>query len=108
MDNDLEKTESERVDIFHDFVKAKLDDGSLGKAAKDVLNEAERLEITNKAPIVLCELLFDEGMVSQVNLYCTLHMLNVSRRFTCFSYRSGSTKTCFFVSRTRTRRLRST
>ncbi len=66
MDNDLEKTESERVDIFHDFVKGKIDDGSLDKSAKEVLSEAERLEITNKAPIVLCELLFTEAMVAQI------------------------------------------
>ena len=66
MDNDLEKTESERVDIFHDYVKGKIDDGTLDKSAKEVLSEAERLEITNKAPIVLCELLFNESMVSQI------------------------------------------
>ncbi len=67
MDNDLEKTEAARVDIFHEFVKGKLKDGSVCKESKEILTEAERLEIVNKAPIVLCELLFDEAMVSQVN-----------------------------------------
>lgn len=66
MDKDVEKTESERVNIFHKFVKVKIDDGSLDKSAKEVLGEAERLEIVNKAPIVLCELLFNEAMVSQI------------------------------------------
>ena len=33
------------------------------------MTEAERLEIVNKAPIVLCELLFDENMVSQIKKF---------------------------------------
>ncbi len=74
MDADLEKTESERVDIFHDFVKAKIDDGTLEKSAKEVLSEAERLEIANKAPIVLCELLFDDGMVAQIKKHRKLFL----------------------------------
>jgi len=66
MDNDLEKTETERANIFHDFVKAKIEDGSLDNSAKEVLMEAERLEVTNKAPLILCELLFSDTMVSQI------------------------------------------
>lgn len=67
MDNDMEKTESERVDIFHDFVKAKIDAGVLGNSSKEVHAEAERLEVANKAPIVLCELLFGETMIAPVS-----------------------------------------
>ena len=32
---------------------------------KEILGEAERLEVKNKAPIVLCELLFDEKMFKE-------------------------------------------
>eukprot|EP00095_Tigriopus_kingsejongensis_P006771 maker-scaffold637_size121548-snap-gene-0.16 protein:Tk06771 transcript:maker-scaffold637_size121548-snap-gene-0.16-mRNA-1 annotation:"eukaryotic translation initiation" len=68
MDNDLEKTESERIDIFHDFLKAKLKESGTGYilADKEVFTEAERLEVSNKATIVLCELLFDENIAVQI------------------------------------------
>jgi translation initiation factor 5 len=74
MDDDLEKTETERINIFHNFVKAKIADGSLEGGAKEVLAEAERLEVTNKAPIVLCELLFTEAMVQQIKKHKKLFL----------------------------------
>jgi len=67
MDNDLEKSETDRINIFHDFVKAKIDQGKdLGSVDREILTEAERLEVTNKATIVLCELIFDDAMLAQV------------------------------------------
>jgi len=68
MDNDMDKSELDRVNIFHDFVKAKINSGiDVSKSDKEVFTEAERLEIATKAPIVLCELLFDsEGMIAQI------------------------------------------
>jgi len=64
IDNDMEKPETDRINIFHQFVKQKIQSGPLtAQVHKDILGEAERLEIKNKAPIVLCELLFDAKMV---------------------------------------------
>lgn len=64
IDNDLEKPEVERINIFHQFVKQKIQAGALTAAVqKEILTEADRLEVRNKAPIVLCELLFDEKMM---------------------------------------------
>jgi translation initiation factor 5 len=65
IDNDMEKPENERINIFHKFVKNKIQSGLGLNAAvqKEIVGEAERLEVKNKAPIVLCELLFDEKMV---------------------------------------------
>ncbi|KAG0418479.1 hypothetical protein HPB47_004827 [Ixodes persulcatus] len=63
LDDDLEKSEQERVDIFYNFVKGRRD-GSLDP--REVVGEAERLEVRDKAPLVLCELLFDDQMLSQV------------------------------------------
>jgi len=64
IDNDLEKPEVERINIFHQFVKQKIQAGALTAAVqKEILTESERLEVKNKAPIVLCELLFDEKMM---------------------------------------------
>jgi len=66
MNDDLEKPEGERINIFHDYVKARLDKITDMATEKDIFREAERLEVSAKAPIVLCELLFDEAMVSQI------------------------------------------
>lgn len=63
LDDDLEKSEQERVDIFYNFIKGRRD-ASLDP--REVVGEAERLEIRDKAPLVLCELLFDDQMLSQV------------------------------------------
>uniref|UniRef100_A0A1E1XAA5 Eukaryotic translation initiation factor 5 n=1 Tax=Amblyomma aureolatum TaxID=187763 RepID=A0A1E1XAA5_9ACAR len=64
LDDDLEKTEQERMDIFYNYVKAHKGAGNLD--GKEVVGEAERLEVRDKAPLVLCELLFDENILSQV------------------------------------------
>jgi translation initiation factor 5 len=67
MDNDLEKPEAERINIFHDFVKAKIAGDSLSSVDKEIHTESERLEITAKAPIVLCELLLnDEKIIAAI------------------------------------------
>ncbi len=75
MDGDLDKTEAQRVNILHDLVKSKIvvdeaGGSTLSLTPKEVVVEAERLEVSNKAPIVLCELLFDGSMVSQVSKSC--------------------------------------
>jgi len=77
IDNDLEKPEVERINIFHQFVKKKIQAGALTAVVqKEILGEAERLEVKNKAPIVLCELLFDEKMLKekQISKYKTLFL----------------------------------
>lgn len=69
--DDLEKTEKERMDIFYAQVKRKLEAGVLEKAddQKELLAEAERLEIKTKAPLVLMELLFDQNALQQAKKY---------------------------------------
>lgn len=66
LDDDLEKTEQERMDIFYNYVKAHRKAGNGSLDAKEVVGEAERLEVRDKAPLVLCEVLFDEGILGQV------------------------------------------
>jgi len=69
MDDDMEKSEGDRVNILHDYIKDKLSSGSISFAdEKSIHTEAERLEIVSKAPIVLCELLLDEKIIAQVSL----------------------------------------
>lgn len=66
--DDYDKTEKERIDIFYELVKSKRDKKQLDDVPthKDLLIEAERLDIVNKAPLVLAELLFTENIINDV------------------------------------------
>ncbi|XP_034941728.1 eukaryotic translation initiation factor 5 [Chelonus insularis] len=68
---DLDKSEKERMDIFYKLVKCRRDAGQLDNH-KELVSEAERLEIKTKAPLVLAELLFDQGIAAQVKKYRVL------------------------------------
>ncbi|XP_063993985.1 eukaryotic translation initiation factor 5 [Diachasmimorpha longicaudata] len=68
---DLEKSEKERMDIFYKLVKSRRDAGQL-ENHKEFVAEAERLEIKTKAPLVLAELLFDQGIAGQVKKHRVL------------------------------------
>jgi len=76
MDNDMEKTEKEKMDIFHKYVNAKKEIGKLSQTdEKEILVEAERLEIVNKATIVLCEVMLDgDKVVPQITEYKRLFL----------------------------------
>ena len=45
-----------------------------GKMEKDIVTEAERLDIKDKAPMVLVELLFDENIMQQIKRFRTLFL----------------------------------
>lgn len=66
--DDLEKTPKERADLFYSYVKQRHDQGQLTKPGidKDIVTEADRLEVKDKAPLVLCELIFDSNILTQV------------------------------------------
>lgn len=74
INDDLEKTEKERMDIFYELVKAKRQQGVLDQKSvhKELLSEAERLEIKTKVPLVLAEILFDQNMRNQIYDYRAL------------------------------------
>lgn len=69
---DLDKPEKERLDILYGIVKAKKDSGVLEslQTQKELVSEADRLDIKTKTPLILAELLFDQNILSQV---CNLH-----------------------------------
>lgn len=73
IDSDMDKSEEDRVNIFFKFVQVKK--GLInGAVSKEILAEAERLEIKNKAPVILCELLFNDKMFKekQIKKYSNL------------------------------------
>lgn len=68
------------MNIFHKYVVIKKNAGPVNPAAsKEILAEAERLEVKNKAPMVLCELFLDQNIMKekQIKKY-----RNVFLRFT--------------------------
>ncbi|PSN43454.1 Eukaryotic translation initiation factor 5 [Blattella germanica] len=74
--DDLEKTEKERMDLLYEFIKTRRDSGQLLQinVHKELVTEAERLEIKSKAPLVLAELLFDQNIHTQVKKYRILFL----------------------------------
>ncbi|XP_017765670.1 PREDICTED: eukaryotic translation initiation factor 5 [Eufriesea mexicana] len=69
--DDLDKTEKERMDMFYKLVKCRRDAGQLDNH-KELITEAERLEIKTKAPLILAELLFDQNIAAQAKKYRVL------------------------------------
>ncbi|XP_011674971.1 eukaryotic translation initiation factor 5-like [Strongylocentrotus purpuratus] len=78
LNDDLEKTGQERLDIFYKFVKAKKAGGDLKGCDKEFLVEAERLDVKDKGPLILAELLLDEQVLTQLkqHQYHFLRLLN--------------------------------
>jgi len=70
--DDLEKTEKERVDLFHSYVKQRRDQEMDAKLEKDIFGEAERLEVKDKAPLVVCELFFGANILADLKKYARL------------------------------------
>ncbi|XP_013397528.1 eukaryotic translation initiation factor 5 [Lingula anatina] len=66
---DLEKTPKERADLFYSFVKNKKESGNLIGSDKEILAEAEKLEVKDKAPLILCEVLLSENIVKELKDY---------------------------------------
>lgn len=69
LSDDLERTVEERVNILFDFVKKKKEEGIIDSSDKDIVAEAERLDVKAMGPLVLTEVLFDEKIREQIKKY---------------------------------------
>lgn len=76
LNDDLEKTQDERMQIFFEFVekKAKTCDLTVAENQKAIKSEADRLDISDKAVIVLCEVLFKDNLIEKIKLYKNLFL----------------------------------
>jgi len=72
--DDLDKSIEDRVNIFFKFVKNKINADSNNIPDKDVVAEAERLDIKDKAVLVLAELLLNEKILTQLTTYRKLFL----------------------------------
>ncbi|MEE6493762.1 hypothetical protein FKM82_016937 [Ascaphus truei] len=69
LSEDVEKPIEERVNILFDFVKKKKEEGVIDTSDKDILAEAERLDVKAMGPLVLTEVLFDDKIREQIKKY---------------------------------------
>ncbi|XP_006003414.1 eukaryotic translation initiation factor 5 [Latimeria chalumnae] len=69
LSDDLERTVEERVNMLFDFVKKKKEEGVIDTADKEILAEAERLDVKAMGPLVLSEVLFNEKIRDQIKKY---------------------------------------
>eukprot|EP00118_Oscarella_pearsei_P000253 m.4523 g.4523 ORF g.4523 m.4523 type:complete len:414 (+) comp10895_c0_seq2:391-1632(+) len=60
---------SDRVDAFFKFVQQKKANGLLAKDIGQIVQEAKRLEVFDKAPLVIAELVFDKNVQKQIKEY---------------------------------------
>lgn len=73
MSEDAEKTLQERADMFYSFVEQKKAVDQID--GKEILAKAEHLEVKDKAPLVLVELLLDDKILLQLKKYRILFLL---------------------------------
>lgn len=74
--DDLEKTPQERINIFYEYLKVKKASDQLTGAdnEKAIVGEAERLDIKEKAPLVMVEVLLDDNILAQLKGYRNLFL----------------------------------
>ncbi|ELT94836.1 hypothetical protein CAPTEDRAFT_21718 [Capitella teleta] len=72
--DDLEKSPQERINIFYEYLKAKKSADQLTGSdnEKAIIGEAERLDIKEKAPLVMVEVLLDSNILAQLKTYRNL------------------------------------
>ncbi|XP_060070518.1 eukaryotic translation initiation factor 5-like [Ylistrum balloti] len=74
LSDDLEKSQDDRLEMFYQFVKSKCDSNNMAAVEKDIVAEAERLEVKDKGTLVLVELLFDTKILSQIKQHRRLFL----------------------------------
>lgn len=77
LNDDMEKSPEERLQIFFELVKKKKEacEGNFDVIAqKDIVAEADRLDIRDKAVLALCESLFDEKILIQIKQHRLLFL----------------------------------
>ncbi|CAF1048701.1 unnamed protein product [Adineta ricciae] len=72
--NDLDKPLNERCDQFNRLVEKKKKDKQLNQieTIKDIVAEAERLEIMEQAPFVVAQCIFTENIIKEIDEYKVL------------------------------------
>jgi translation initiation factor 5 len=78
--DDLEKSTEERLMLFLNFVQKKKESSPEGfdvQSQKEIVAEADRLDVKDKAVLALCDALFDDNIIQEVKTHRML-LLRVS------------------------------
>lgn len=73
IDNDLEKKIEDRLDMLHQYFLKEKNKGDLGDG-KQLLNEAERLELKTKGALLLVDVLLTKDVVKELKTYRTIFL----------------------------------
>uniref|UniRef100_A0A0K0F265 Eukaryotic translation initiation factor 5 n=1 Tax=Strongyloides venezuelensis TaxID=75913 RepID=A0A0K0F265_STRVS len=68
LDKDLDKPIEDRLDMLYHFLLKAKEDGTLSDW-RIIVNESERLELKVKAPLLLCDVIFDQDILKQISQY---------------------------------------
>uniref|UniRef100_A0A0N4Z3H6 Eukaryotic translation initiation factor 5 n=1 Tax=Parastrongyloides trichosuri TaxID=131310 RepID=A0A0N4Z3H6_PARTI len=68
IDKDLDKSLEERLDILYNFIVKAKENGTICDG-KLIANEAERLDLKIKAPLLLADVIFDTDILKQISQY---------------------------------------
>lgn len=71
IDKDLDKPIEDRLDMLYHFIKEAKKNGTIC-SGRILLNEAERLELKVKTPLLLCDVIFDQDILKQIPQYRSL------------------------------------
>lgn len=76
LNEDLKKSEKERMYMFLEFVenKAEKTDLTAAEHQKTIKAEADRLDISDKAPIALCAILLKDNLIEKIKTYKNLFL----------------------------------
>lgn len=88
LNDDLEKSQEERLALFFEFLskQASTIDLTSGENQKAIKAEADRLDISDKAVIVLCEILLKDNTIEKVKLYKNLFLRFTLENHKCQKY----------------------
>lgn len=90
MSNDLERSQEERFNIFYRFVENKKKSNEIVGSDKELVSEAVRLDIKDKAVLALAEVLFDQNILQQIPKYRVLLLRFVTNNHKAQRYLLGA------------------
>jgi translation initiation factor 5 len=70
----IDKSEKERFEMLHDYVKARIVEIHDVETRIEIHNEAVRLDVIQKSPSILVELLFSSEIIAEAKKYRNLFL----------------------------------
>ncbi|EDO43054.1 predicted protein [Nematostella vectensis] len=88
--DDLERPEEQRFNMLYEFVKSKKELGKVDMTGKEIVAEAERLDVRDKAVLAISEIMFDAHMLKQIPKYRMIFLRFVNENHKAQKYLLGA------------------